>query len=379
MRRPPRLVGTSFLTLIQPGNTMSNDKTLPAVAAHGAMRLPGVVVDAYNLEIKDNQGFIGDRASKGAFREMIEQIRKSLRKTGDDPLGDEESDELSKAQLDATLSQGEPEAAGIVQGAIEDFSQGFAGVISRFLTLTEWKDTERIAIGGGFRGSRVGELVIGRTIVLLKSKGIETNLVPIHNDPDEAGLIGALHLVPSWVFTAFDAVLAVDVGGTNIRAGIVQFNRRKAKDLSKAKVWKFSLWRHGDEEGVKRESAVNRLGEMLQGLIAAAEKKRMKLAPFIGIGCPGVIEADGSIDRGAQNLPGNWESSKFNLPVSIHEMIPKIGDHETSIVLHNDAVVQGLSEIPHMQDVERWGILTIGTGLGNARFSNRENNGTSPP
>ena len=60
-------------------------------------------------------------------------------------------------------------------------------------------------------------------------------------------------------------------------------------------------------------------------------------------------------------------------------MIPKIGDHETSIVLHNDAVVQGLSEIPHMQDVERWGILTIGTGLGNACFSNRENNGTSPP
>ena len=50
---------------------------------------------------------------------------------------------------------------------------------------------------------------------------------------------------------------------------------------------------------MKRKSAVNRLGEMLQGLIAAAEKKRMKLAPFIGIGCPGVIEADGSIDREA--------------------------------------------------------------------------------
>jgi hypothetical protein len=24
-----------------------------------------------------------------------------------------------------------------------------------------------------------------------------------------------------------------------------------------------------------------------------------------------------------------------------------------------------------MQDVEHWGVLTIGTGLGNARFSNR--------
>jgi hypothetical protein len=53
-------------------------------------------------------------------------------------------------------------------------------------------------------------------------------------------------------------------------------------------------------------------------------------------------------------------------------MIPTIGEHETSVVLHNDAVVQGLSEIPFMQDVTRWGVLTIGTGLGNARFTNRK-------
>jgi hypothetical protein len=39
--------------------------------------------------------------------------------------------------------------------------------------------------------------------------------------------------------------------------------------------------------------------------------------------------------------------------------------------MHNDAVVQGLSEVPFMQDVKYWGILTIGTGLGNARFTNR--------
>ena len=41
------------------------------------------------------------------------------------------------------------------------------------------------------------------------------------------------------------------------------------------------------------------------------------------------------------------------------------------VVMHNDAVVQGLSEAPFMQDVTRWGVLTIGTGLGNARFTNR--------
>ena len=40
--------------------------------------------------------------------------------------------------------------------------------------------------------------------------------------------------------------------------------------------------------------------------------------------------------------------------------------------MHNDAVVQGLSEAPFMKDVKRWGVLTIGTGLGNARFTNRD-------
>ena len=111
---------------------------------------------------------------------------------------------------------------------------------------------------------------------------------------------------------------------------------------------------------------------MLEDLIDKAKKEGLKLAPFIGIGCPGIITKDGAIDRGAQNLPGNWESSRFNLPSAIREAIPEIGDHETVVVMHNDAVVQGLSEAPFMKDVERWGVLTIGTGLGNARFTNRK-------
>jgi hypothetical protein len=43
--------------------------------------------------------------------------------------------------------------------------------------------------------------------------------------------------------------------------------------------------------------------------------------------------------------------------------------------MHNDAVVQGLSEVPFMQDVQHWAVLTIGTGLGNARFTNRTESG----
>jgi hypothetical protein len=260
----------------------------------------------------------------------------------------------------------------VIHSAVEEFAQELALVIRRFLKLKAWKDTERFVIGGGFRGSRVGELSIARTSIILKAEGIDIDLVPIRNDPDKAGLIGAAHLAPKWLFKGHDAILAVDIGGTNMRAGVIDLNLKKAPDLSKADVWKFELWRHADEKKVDREGAVDSLVKMLKELIGLAEKEKFKLAPFIGIGCPGIIAQDGTIDRGAQNLPGNWESSKFNLPLLLHNAIPKIGDEDTAIVMHNDAVVQGLSEVPFMTDVQHWGALTIGTGLGNARFTNRK-------
>jgi predicted NBD/HSP70 family sugar kinase len=351
---------------------MAETATLPSIAEHGASRLPSVEVDSYNIELKDDEGFIGDRASKGAFRDIIENWRKSVRKAGDDPFGKEPSEDISKKTLDDLLAKGDPEAAGIVQGAIEEFSQELALVIRRYLKTKGWKDTERIVVGGGFRDSRVGELVIGRTAVILKADKVDIELTPVRNDPDEAGLIGAAHLAPKWLFKAHDAILAVDIGGTNIRAGVVELNLKKAADLSKAAVWKFELWRHANEKKVEREDAIKKLVKMLDELIGKAKKEGIKLAPFIGIGCPGIITKDGAIDRGSQNLPGNWESSKFHLPGAIHEKIPKIGDDETAIIMHNDAVVQGLSEAPFMTDVGRWGVLTIGTGLGNARFTNRK-------
>ena len=185
----------------------------------------------------------------------------------------------------------------------------------------------------------------GRTEVLLKSEDYKIELELIRNHPDEAGLIGAAHLMPSWMLEGFDGILAVDIGGTNIRVGIVETKLKKAKDLSKAAVFASEIWRHGDEK-TKRDEAVGRLIDMLKEHIALAEKEGLKLAPVVGIGCPGIIREDGSIETGAQNLPGNWESSRFNLANCIREAIPLIADHETAVVIHNDAVVQGLSELP---------------------------------
>ena len=141
--------------------------------SHGARRLPGLEVMSYNVELKDENGYVGDRASKGAFRRFVDEWRKPLRRIGQDPFGNEQSAKITKKKLDDLLAKGDAESAGIVQGAIESFAQELAGVLRRFLKLKDWEAAERIVFGGGFAGSRVGELAIGRASVLLKSQKID--------------------------------------------------------------------------------------------------------------------------------------------------------------------------------------------------------------
>lgn len=348
-----------------------SDETQAQLPTHGAEVLPNVLVDSYNLEIEDEDGFIGDKVNKSAFWEMMDKWRKLVRDLGEDPFGEVPSEDIGKKRLAAILVDGDPYAAGVVQSAIEDFAQQLTAVVRRFMRTKNWRDTECVVVGGGFRGSKIGELAIGRSAALLKAEGLDVDLELIRHPPDEAGLLGAAHLLPPWMLKGYEGILAVDIGGTNIRAGVVRLNLKKSPELSEASVAEWQLWRHGDEEDVKRDDAVDGLAAMLQDLIAWSSKSKISLAPVIGIGCPGVIHEDGRIERGAQNLPGNWASSRFNLPASICEHVPKIGEHETMVVMHNDAVVQGLSAWPHVKHRRHWGILTIGTGLGNARLTNR--------
>jgi predicted NBD/HSP70 family sugar kinase len=336
---------------------------------HGGTILPAVRVDAYNAELRQANGFVGDRASRRGFINILDDWRDRLRRVSDDPLGDAPTEKISKKKLDKLLNSDDPEIVGIMHGAVEEFAQELATVIRRLMRLQAWRDTERIVVGGGLRGSRIGEIAIGRAAVVLKADGNDIDVIPVRHDPDEAGLLGAVQLAPPWIFSGHEAILAVDIGGTNMRAGVVELGLRKARNLPAARIWKSELWRHSEDKP-SRKRAVDKLAGMLAGLVRAAEKEKLKLAPFIGIGCPGLIRKDGSIARGGQNLPGNWEDGRFNLPKRIRVAVPAVGNHETVVVMHNDAVIQGLSEAPFMQDVRRWGALTIGTGLGNARFTN---------
>src|SRR5262249_56054111 len=101
----------------------------------------------------------------------------------------------------------------------------------------------------------------------------------MRSHPDEARLVGAVHLMPSWMIEGYGGILAVDIGGTNIRAGVVESNLAKAADASKARVWKSELWRHGDEK-TKRDEAVDRLVEMLEDLTARADQAQLTLSPL---------------------------------------------------------------------------------------------------
>ncbi|OYY12668.1 MAG: hypothetical protein B7Y70_04730, partial [Rhizobiales bacterium 35-68-8] len=52
--------------------------TSPPLGAHGSAKLPGIEVTSYNLEVKDKDGFVGDKASGKAFRAFVRDWRVKL-------------------------------------------------------------------------------------------------------------------------------------------------------------------------------------------------------------------------------------------------------------------------------------------------------------
>ncbi|KAB1069336.1 ROK family protein [Methylobacterium planeticum] len=331
---------------------------------HGTRHFPDNRLDAYNLKLEQNGGFVGDRVRSKAFTLILDGLREEARRSGPDPLGDTASED--RPSLDDLLERPGSEAGAVVARAVDLYAAAFADVVRRFLAEDEWRGTERVVVGGGLRESRLGKEAIRRAGALLRAGGHTVEVLPIRADPDEAALLGALHLLP--LGERDRAFLAVDIGGGNIRAGVVV--PPEVGDLEGRVLFR-EHWRHR-KEPVGRDDMVGRMVGMLSALVERAEADGLALAPFVGIGCPGEIQADGAIASGTQNLPGHWQEPDFNLPTRVAKSLGRIGGEPVSVLLHNDAVLQGLSELTRMRDVSRWGVLTIGTGLGNARFTSTE-------
>ena len=70
---------------------------------HAARTLTAVTVDSYNEELREANGFVGDRASGKAFRKIIDECRARLVEHGDDPLG-EKADARKSRRRSSTRS-----------------------------------------------------------------------------------------------------------------------------------------------------------------------------------------------------------------------------------------------------------------------------------
>ena len=126
--------------------------TTTGIARHGATRLPSVEVDSFNIELKDDEGFLGDRASKGAFRKILDALAQAAEEKRRGSLRQEIHRRDHQERRSTTSLVGDDiEAAALVHGAIEEFAQELAYVTRRFLKTKAWADTERIVVGGGFR------------------------------------------------------------------------------------------------------------------------------------------------------------------------------------------------------------------------------------
>jgi non-canonical (house-cleaning) NTP pyrophosphatase len=94
--RAPRNLLAGRLLLPVGSQGVSIAKRAAAAIQHGRILLPAVEVVSYNVELKDDEGFIGDRASKGSFREFIENWRTPMRDMGQDPFGEEATAKIAK-------------------------------------------------------------------------------------------------------------------------------------------------------------------------------------------------------------------------------------------------------------------------------------------
>jgi predicted NBD/HSP70 family sugar kinase len=355
----------------EPGFQVPKSEDADRLPSHGSRELPRVIVDGYGEDVRTKDGYFGELVSKGAFKKLLADLRGELAEGGGDPIEDEPED-ITRGRVDKLLKEGDAAKAGVILTVVEQFAQNIADVVTALFKLKSWRGVERIVVGGGVSDSRVGELSIGRANVIMRERGQGVDMQPIRHHPDEAGILGAAQLFPAKTLRNYEHMLGVDIGGSNFRCGLIALNQDQDKTLRRAQVLGHEIWRHADEKEASLDICMERLAAMLRASLKFGEKQSLKLSPLLGVGVPGTVLEDGGLEGGVLNLPGDWKTPAFNLPSRLRQMIPEIGGEPTQIVVHNDAVVQGLAEAPFMTDVERWGVLTVGTGLGNAVFRNKE-------
>ena len=133
-------------------------------------------------------------------------------------------------------------------------------------------------------------------------------------------------------------VIGVDLGGTNVRAGLV-------KD---GKILKFEARRirsHGTKE------------QVLEDLCAVIDAVKTEKISGIGLGVPSLVNQETGVIQNTTNIP-SWTK------VPLRRLLEK--KYRTEVVLNNDAKCFALGEqlIGYGKNCENFVGLIIGTGLG---------------
>jgi hypothetical protein len=335
---------------------------LQLLPVHGRAELRGLRIDAYGLALPG-------APSPGGFDALLTKWRARLRANGGrDPWGDVPV--VDCEMLDAALSGSAPEAARLVQGAMAAFAEHLAATAIRLLALPGWEETQRLLVGGELRSAWIGDIAVARAAQKLRAEGFGVTLGPIRHAPGEAALVGAARLLPHPLLETCDVVPVAELGPEGFRAGLVLPRLGVAPGMAAAGLWRWRAWRHAGER-TDRAAAIGQLAGMLADLLGDAAAAGLSAPPVVAVAVPGVPDAEGRLGPGAEGLPGgDWAAEEFRLPAALGRLLPPVAGTRPAVLLHNEAVVQGLSEAPFQRDVARWGVMTLGSGFGNARFTN---------
>lgn len=252
-----------------------------------------------------------------------------------------------------------------IESALRRMGRNLGLVIKRILSWKYWKRTERIYLGGGVSEGKIGDILLEEAKNFITAEtSLSVELRKIHYPPAVAGLIGVTYFIPTK--HRRKATITVDLGGGNLRTGLIL---PPTEDENAGVL--YSNFLNWQKLGLSRDSLADLISSEIIDCLKVSRKTKTKISKYIGVGFPALVDEEGYVVGKDRNLPGNWTDPQFHLPSIINSKIEEETDFGGfKFMIKNDAVCQGLSEIPFVHGVREWGILTIGTGLGNARFRN---------
>lgn len=141
--------------------------------------------------------------------------------------------------------------------------------------------------------------------------------------------------------------IGFDLGGTNLRAGIVDLESGQVSHL-------LSMPTLARED---HEAVMTRMADLI-GRVITASGIQINLIGGIGIGVPGVLDLDRGLTLFLPNLPGTWPEVPLRDKIKTYTGLP------TAIINDVRAITFGEWKFGAGQGVDTMACFAIGTGIG---------------